>query len=84
MEKWLIHMKRLVPALALLVLSRVLWLTIRLPRCQIKVRKLLYVVASCRGMTVFTQEIRKKIRTRRPGYIITLISEEEKVRSFKN
>ena len=42
-------------------------------------RKLLYVVASYRGITVFTQEIRKKIRTRSSEYLITLISEEEEV-----
>ena len=35
-------------------------------------------------LTVFTQEIRKKIRTASSEYPITLISEEEKVSSFKN
>ena len=60
-----LHTKRLVAAPALLVLSRALRLTIRLLRCQIVVvRKSLYLVASYRGITVFAQEIRKKIRTR--------------------
>ena len=86
MKQWLIHMKKLVAAPALLVLSpRVLWLTIRLLICQIEVvRKSLYVVASYRGITVFTEEIRKKIRTRILEYPITLIFKEEKVSSFKN
>ena len=61
------------------------WLTIQLPRCQIEeVRKSLYVVASYRDITVCTQEIRKKIRARSSEWPITLISEEEKVSSFKN
>ena len=86
MKQWLIHMKKLVAAPVLLVLSpRVLWLTIRLRRCQIEVvRKSLHVVASFRGITVFTEEIRKKIRTRVLEYPITLTFEEEKVSSFKN
>ena len=36
-------------------------------------------MASYRGITVFTQEIKKKIRTRSSEYLITLITEEEKV-----
>ena len=43
------------------------------------VRKSSYVVASYRGITVFTQEIRKKIRTRSSEYPMILISEAEKV-----
>ena len=52
-------------------------------RCQIEVvRKLLYEVASYRGITVFTSEIRKKIETRSSEWLTTLISEEQKVSSF--
>ena len=62
MKQWLIHMKKLVAAPALLVLSpRFLWLTIPLLKCQIEVvRKSLYVVASYSGITVFTEENKNK------------------------
>ena len=56
----------------------VLWLTRQLLRCQIEVvRKSLYVVASYRGITVFTQEIRKHIKTKSSEYPIAIISEEK-------
>ena len=55
LEKWFIHMKRLVTALALLVLSLALWLTKRLLRSTWWGNRR-GKPASYRGNTVFTQQ----------------------------